>query len=124
MPDGFGFRGGWGFGFRGASPPWPYVGLGRGGLPRCWYFLEGAPARPGAPYAGQPYGYYGGPWPYGAGPVAAPYGAGPGVAPYGARPSREEELEYLKGEAQAIGQYLKDIEARIQQLTSEQEQSE
>lgn len=26
-----------GFGFRGASPPWPYVGRGRGGLPRCWY---------------------------------------------------------------------------------------
>lgn len=30
---------GWGrgFGFRGWSPPWPYVGVGRGGLPRCWY---------------------------------------------------------------------------------------
>jgi NAD-dependent dihydropyrimidine dehydrogenase PreA subunit len=31
--------GGWGsgFGFRGSSPPWPYVGRGRGGLPRCYY---------------------------------------------------------------------------------------
>ena len=38
---GFGFRGGMGFGFRGSSPPWPYVGLGRGGLPRCGYFLSG-----------------------------------------------------------------------------------
>jgi len=27
---------GYGFGFRGASPAWPYVGRGRGGLPRCW----------------------------------------------------------------------------------------
>ncbi len=27
-----------GFGFRGFSPPWPFVGLGRGGLPRCWYY--------------------------------------------------------------------------------------
>ena len=26
-----------GFGFRGSSPPWPYVGRGRGGLPRCSY---------------------------------------------------------------------------------------
>ncbi len=33
---GFGCRGGAGFGFRGSSPPWPYVGRGRGGLPRCW----------------------------------------------------------------------------------------
>lgn len=30
-------RGWGGFGFRGASPPWPYVGRGRGGLPRCWH---------------------------------------------------------------------------------------
>ena len=33
----FGRRGGTGFGFRGGSPPWPYVGRGRGGFPRCWY---------------------------------------------------------------------------------------
>ncbi|MFC2062459.1 hypothetical protein ACFLS8_00710 [Chloroflexota bacterium] len=26
-----------GFGFRGSSPSWPYVGRGRGGLPRCRY---------------------------------------------------------------------------------------
>ncbi len=26
-----------GFRFRGATPPWPYVGIGRGGLPRCAY---------------------------------------------------------------------------------------
>ena len=39
----------WGFGFRGSSPPWPYVGLGRGGLPRCGYFLGGAAAMPVPP---------------------------------------------------------------------------
>lgn len=27
-----------GFGFRGYSPPWPYVGLGRGGLRRGWAY--------------------------------------------------------------------------------------
>jgi len=35
-----------GFGFRGSSPPWPYVGRGRGGLPRCGYFLSGTASAP------------------------------------------------------------------------------
>jgi hypothetical protein len=41
MQNGYG-RGwrGRGLGFRGESPPRPYVGLGRGGLPRCEYFAE------------------------------------------------------------------------------------
>jgi hypothetical protein len=38
---GRGMVGGRGFGFRGSSPPWPYVGMGRGGLPRCGYFVGG-----------------------------------------------------------------------------------
>lgn len=39
---------GMGFGFRGSSPDWPYVGLGRGGLPRCWAYnaAANAPAEP------------------------------------------------------------------------------
>jgi hypothetical protein len=37
-----------GFGFRGTSPAWPYVGRGRGGLPRC-----AAPGlQRGVPYGG------------------------------------------------------------------------
>jgi len=28
-----------GFGFRGISPDWPYIGRGRGGLPRCARYL-------------------------------------------------------------------------------------
>ena len=44
---GFGRTQGAGFGFRGTSPAWPYVGRGRGGLPRCsYYFGSGAPATP------------------------------------------------------------------------------
>jgi hypothetical protein len=48
MPYGYG----WGFGFRGASPPWPYVGWGRGGLPRCWYpwAVMAPPYAPVSPY--------------------------------------------------------------------------
>jgi len=34
------------FGFRGSSPPWPYAGRGRGGLPRCGYFLGGTAGAP------------------------------------------------------------------------------
>jgi hypothetical protein len=29
-----------GLGLRGSSPPWPYVGRGRGGLPRCSYYPD------------------------------------------------------------------------------------
>jgi len=38
---GRGMRGsGSGFGFRGVAPAWPYIGRGRGGLPRCGYLLN------------------------------------------------------------------------------------
>jgi len=39
---GWGRGGGYDFGFRGSSPPWPYVGRGRGGLPRCGYYFAGS----------------------------------------------------------------------------------
>ena len=63
MPNGgrgFGLRRGMGFGFRGSSPPWPYVGLGRGGLPRCGYFLSGAGAPAALSYQQTPYPFYAG----------------------------------------------------------------
>ena len=44
---GRGMRGGGsGFGFRGAAPAWPYIGRGRGGLPRCGYFFNNPGAEP------------------------------------------------------------------------------
>jgi len=110
MPNGFGrgfgFRRGMGFGFRGSSPPWPYVGLGRGGLPRCGYFLSGAV---GAPMAG---------------PYQQPFYAAPptsGVAPFVPQMTREQELDFLKSEAQAMREQLEQIESRIQQLGSKGE---
>jgi hypothetical protein len=111
MPYGYGF--GRGYGFRGNSPPWPYVGRGRGGLPRCWYF--GAPAAP--PYVPDwvPNPGYSGAWDapyYGR---QRPYSA----APYAPQVSREEELEFLKGEASAVKAQLDEIEARIKNLESE-----
>ena len=114
MPNGFGrglgFGRGMGFGFRGNSPPWPYVGLGRGGLPRCGYFLSGAA---GVPVA----------WPYQT-PYAAP-GFGPGQVPYpfysgGVPPSpqmtREQELAFLRDQAEAVKEQLEEIETRIRDL--------
>lgn len=111
MPYGFGFRGGSGFGFRGSSPPWPYVGLGRGGLPRCWY-PQGPVGAPVAPGYWQP--------PYG-GPSAMPYGgaAAPGATPFAPRMTREEELDFLRNEAQAVKEQLEEIEARIRNLETE-----
>ena len=40
-----------GFGFRGSSPEWPYIGIGRGGLPRCGAYFSGYnPVVSGTPY--------------------------------------------------------------------------
>lgn len=105
MPNGFGrgfgFGRGRGFGFRGSSPPWPYVGLGRGGLPRCGYFLSGV----GAP----PYPLYG-------------RAASPSTyASYTPQMTREEELNYLRDEAEAIKRQLEQIEARMTELEAEKQ---
>lgn len=75
-----------GFGFRGASPPWPYIGHVRGGLPRCWHL---------------------GLW--GAAFYAPP-------VPYPPMPTRQEELGFLKNQAEAIKSQLEDIECRIQKI--------
>lgn len=127
MPSGYsrgfgGGRGGQGFGFRGSSPPWPYVGLGRGGLSRCGYFLSG-PARMPTPPG---YPSYGSPWTatyYGemAHPGAIPYGYGApkGADPYAAQITREQELDFLKSQAEAIKEDLQQIDARIKELETE-----
>jgi len=78
-----------GFGFRGASPAWPYVGRGRGGLPRCWH--------PGQWGAGVP-------------------NATSWATPYWAAPTTEGELGFLKNQADAMKSQLEDIEGRIQEL--------
>jgi len=91
---GYGGRGGMGFGFRGSSPPWPYVGLGRGGLPRCGYFLSGA----------APYPFYGVPT------------TAPETAPFAPQMTPEQELDFLKNQAEAIKGQLEQIEARMREL--------
>jgi len=121
MPNGFGrgfgFGGGMGFGFRGSSPPWPYVGIGRGGLPRCGYFLSGAAGAPATwPYQPVPYPVYPG---YGATPTSySPYAASPapGSMPYAPGMTKEQELDFLQEQANAIKSQLEQIEARMREL--------
>jgi hypothetical protein len=113
MPNGFGrgrgfgrgFRGGMGFGFRGASPPWPYVGIGRGGLPRCGYFLGGAGAYPAWPYPSTP--FYEEPPAYEYGPSAGSM-------------TKEEELSYLKDQAEIIKDQLENIDSRMRDLEAKE----
>jgi len=124
MPNGFGRgyggRGGMGFGFRGSSPPWPYIGLGRGGLPRCGYFLSGAAGVPEAWPMPQTQAY----WqamqtkqePYSS------YGAPTstlGAVPFAPQMTPEQELDFLKNQAEAIKGQLEQIEARTRDLESE-----
>ena len=128
MPNGYGRGfggrgGGWGFGFRGSSPPWPYVGLGRGGLPRCGYFLSGTAGVPVSPA----YPSYGAPWdmPYYRGvthPGAMPYGytgAPMGTDPFAPQMTREQELDFLRNQAEAIKEELDQIDGRIKELETE-----
>jgi hypothetical protein len=97
MPYGFGlgrgagrgFSGGMGFSFRGSSPHWPYVGIGRGGLPRCGYYLSailGSPAN----------------WPF-----------------FTPRVTPEQELDFLRNQAEAIRGQLEEIERRMCELVDE-----
>ncbi len=79
-------RGGAGFGFRGSSPPWPYVGMGRGGLPRCQY------------------------------PSIATFPRYTPASPYATQMTREQELDLLKGQAEAIKRELDRVEIRIRDL--------
>ena len=110
MPNGFARRlgrgGGWGFGFRGSSPPWPYIGRGRGGLPRCGYFFAGAAVPQAWSYPPSPNPYY------------VPQSA-PAYTPFAAPMSKEEELSYLKEQAEAIKDGLEQIETRVRDLENE-----
>jgi len=96
MPNGFGR--GMGFGFRGSSPSRPYVGRGRGGLPRCGYLLNRA----------APYPFYGTPT------------TAPGAVPFAPQMTREQELDFLKNQAEAIKGQLEQVEARVRDLKTKE----
>ena len=95
-----------GFGFRGASPPWPYIGRGRGGLPRCGYFVGGTAVPPR--------------WSYN--PAFYPPAPAPGMyPPYAPQMSKDEELSFLSDQAEAIKSQLEEIESRMHDLEADKE---
>ena len=107
---GIGYRRG--FGFRGFSPPWPYTGRGRGGLPRCWHpnadaYINSWPyLSSGQPYH-VPYGFYGYPhhWSWTSPESAFPY-----------EMNTEQTLSYLKSQAETLNDELERLNAKIKEL--------
>ncbi len=101
-------------GFDGTGPRGmgPMTGGGRG---FCAVPLPAA----GPAYMGRvAYPPYGVPWGmpyYGAGPPA------PGAVPFAPQMTRDQELDFLKTQAQAMRGHLEQIKARIQELGSDKE---
>jgi hypothetical protein len=100
--------GGAGLGFRGSCPPWPYVGRGRGGLPRCGYYFGDARAPVSGFYQKQFFN-----------PGMPP---APGYVPYSPQMTREEELNYMKDQAEALRDELKQLETEIGKLSAEKKE--
>jgi hypothetical protein len=96
MPYGTWFGTGRGFGFGGYSPPWPYIGRGRGGLPRCWAYGAAFPYGPVDPYQG---GFQ-----------------APGMPPFGPQMPPDQELALLKNQTDMLRQHLDQIDARVKEL--------
>jgi len=95
-------------GFDGTGPRGmgPMTGGGRG---FCIPWGIGAASHPYGAFQGMAYGY---PY-YGAGPAV------PGAVPFSPPMTREQELDFLKNQAQAMRGQLEQIQSRIQQLGSE-----
>ena len=95
-------------GFDGTGPRGmgPMTGGGRG---FCSPWGIGAASRSYGRFQGMGYGY---PY-YGAAPAV------PGTVPFTPPMTREQELDFLKNQAQGMRSQLEQIESRIQQLGSE-----
>ena len=89
-----------GFGFRGSSPGLPYVGLGRGGLPRCWA------------YAPSPYGAA-----FGQGSLASVPWYGLAMPPqFGPPMTLEDEKHMLQQQANTLKAAIAELSKRIEAL--------
>jgi hypothetical protein len=123
-----------GFGFRGWSPPWPYVGRGRGGLPRCWAYGANWVASYADPSSigGYPYPFpedwrlFGVNYPlysqfYPEYPQAmGTWGRGYESSPYESQMmTPEREREWLKNQTESIRQEIDQIKDRISELEKE-----
>jgi hypothetical protein len=118
-----------GFGFRGWSPAWPFVGRGRGGLPRCWAYG----ANWGASYANPNWvGTYPHPFlgdwdpyemdylPYSQFYPEYPQAMGAWGSYYESpMTTGEGEQKWLKSQAESIRQQIDQIKNRISELEKE-----
>jgi len=80
-----------GFAFQGTSPAWPYVGVGRGGLPRCGYYQ-------GELFYRHRYPHH----------LYSPF------VPF--EITKEEEVNFLKQQAEYLKSSLNRVEARIHEF--------
>ena len=103
-------------GGRGFCSPWGIGAALRGyGVPPAVGY--------GYPYyrgAGAPYPFYGAP---AAAPGAAPYpayGAPTGQVPFTPQMTKEQELDFLRNQAQAVKGQLEQIEARMRELETKE----
>ena len=118
-----------GFGFRGWSPPWPFVGRGRGGFPRCWAYGASWGAFYPNPnsFGAYPYPFWGDRDPYGMdySPYSQFYPEYPQamgtLESYYESPmtTGEGEKEWLKSQAESIRQQIDQIKNRISQMEKE-----
>jgi len=124
-PYGFGRGRGRGYGF-GMGMPYPVAGQWSGAPAPGAY---GSPAAMpyGYPYGGAPYGgaAYPGAMPYGyggapMGTMPGPPTGTPGADPYAPQMTREQELDFLRSQAEAIKGQLEQIDARIKELGTEE----
>ena len=114
-------------GFDGTGPRGmgPMTG-GRRGFCSPWGIGAAIRGRMVPPYPQAPYPLYGGYAPYGS-PRGTPYygGYAPGTSPdywatpYAPQMTREQELDFLRNEAQAVKEQLEGIEARMRNLETE-----
>ena len=89
------------------------LGFGRGGWGRRnWFYATGLPGWQRAAYGYPAWGVYGQGLPYSG--AYAPYGA-PGM------PTKEQEMDMLKGQAEYLEKTLSEINKRIQELEAEEE---
>ncbi len=103
-------------GGRGFCSPWGIGAAFRGGLVTSFPWFPH--------YINRVFGVYGGGIPYSsnipyAGAWGMPYGAAAylRVSPFAPQMTKEQELDFLRNQAEVMGEQLEQIEARIRDLT-------
>jgi len=121
----FGFSPGWiGRSPTGLGPAASYLTTGQWPTPQAqayWQAMQSgqAPYPASSGVGAMPYSYPPtGETPYGSSPFM---GASPGMAPFGPQPDPEQELNFLKNQAEALKNQIEQINTRIKELEKSKE---